>query len=183
MFALRFTSLFFLASTAFVAASPVLEERQSTADIQTVLATLQSATGAILPQIDALVSGGNATDDTVTPLVTSLTGALDIATAALAVLPAPTGAAKRQSNDEIAKVVAGLITEITKTLDGLLGSAATIPGLGNLLGGLDASLNQVLKGLERLLAGVLNLVAQLLVDVAKLLRALAFGLTLASLGL
>ncbi|KAJ7250812.1 hypothetical protein C8J57DRAFT_1667652 [Mycena rebaudengoi] len=65
----------------------------------------------------------------------------------------------RQSNDEVAAFVAEIITDVTTTLDGLLGSAASIPALGGLLLGVDAALHQVLFGLEILLAGVLNLVA------------------------
>ncbi|KAJ7065658.1 hypothetical protein C8F01DRAFT_1351640 [Mycena amicta] len=186
MFALRFASLFLLASTSLVSASPAaapvaaVDKRASTADIQGVLDTLQSSVGSILPQIDSLVSGGTATDATVTPLINDLTAALDTATSSLAALPA---SRKRQSDDDIANLVAGLITDISNTLDGLLGAAITIPALGGLLAGVDTSLNQVLKGLETLLAGVLNLVANLLVDVAALLRSLALGLTLATLGL
>ncbi|KAJ7704846.1 hypothetical protein B0H17DRAFT_1126482 [Mycena rosella] len=188
MFALRFTSLFLLA-TSFVSASPTplagltaVEKRASTADIETVFNTLKSSTDSILPQITALVSGGNATDDTVTPLINDLTGALDTATASLAALPATTSS-KRQSDDDIANLVAGIITDVTNALDGLLGTASTIPALGGLLAGVDTSLNQVLIGLETLLAGVLTLVANLLVDVAGLLKSLALGLTLATLGL
>ncbi|KAJ6530956.1 hypothetical protein DFH09DRAFT_934025 [Mycena vulgaris] len=189
MFALRFTSLFLLA-TSFVSAIPapapagaaIVEKRASTADIVTVFNTLKGSTDSILPQITGLVSGGNATDATVTPLINDLTAAFDIATASLAALP-PTDAAKRQSDDDVATLVAGILTDVTNALDGLLGTASTIPALGGLLAGVDVSLNQVLKGLETLLAGVLTLVANLLVDVAGLLRSLALGLTLASLGL
>ncbi|KAJ7872481.1 hypothetical protein B0H14DRAFT_3860354 [Mycena olivaceomarginata] len=156
MFAsLRFAPLFLLA-TSFVSAGVVVEKRSSTADIQTVFNTLKGSTDSILPQITALSSGGNASDDT---------------------------ARKRQSDDDIANLVAGILTDVTNALDGLLADASSIPALGGLLAGVDTSLNQVLLGLEVLLAGVLNLVANLLVDVAGLLRSLALGLTLATLGL
>ncbi|KAF5362623.1 hypothetical protein D9758_009625 [Tetrapyrgos nigripes] len=176
----------------FVAANPItfteprsdisFGKRQSNADIQSILTDLQSQVGGILPQIDALVSGGNASDDTVTPLINQLTSALNDSASSLSGLSS-SSSSKRQSNDDIANLVAGIITDITNSLDGLLGQAASIPTLGALLSGVDISLNQVLVGLETLLAGVLNLVATLLVDVAGLLRSLAFGLTLASLGL
>ncbi|KAF7309257.1 Sc15 protein [Mycena indigotica] len=187
MFALRFASLFLLTSTSLVAASPVAApapvaavDKRANADIAGVLDTLTTTVGTILPQIDSLVSSGTATDATVTPLVNDLTGAFDTATAALAALPA---SRKRQSDDDIAKTVAALLTDVANTLDGLLGTAATVPTLGVLLGGIDTSLAQVLRGLETLLAGVLNLVANLLTNVAALLRNLALGLTLAALGL
>lgn len=53
--------------------------------------------------------------------------------------------------------------DITNALDTLLGDASAIPELGDLLAGVDTSLDQVLTGLEILLAGasVLNLVANL----------------------
>jgi len=181
MFALRFAPLFLFA-TSFVSGAAVVEKRSSTADIETVFNTLKGSTDSILPQITSLVSGGNATDDTVTPLINDLTAALDTATASLATLT-PVSSSKRQSDDDIANLIAGIITDITNALDGLLGDAASIPDLGSLLAGVDTSLDQVLVGLETLLAGVLNLVANLLVDVAGLLKSLAFGLTLASLGL
>ncbi|KAJ7183787.1 hypothetical protein C8R46DRAFT_1209927 [Mycena filopes] len=179
MFALRFASLFLLGTS--LASAVVIDTRASTADVETVFNTLKSSTDSILPQIDSLVSGGTATDDTVTPLIAELTAALDTATASLGTLAL--GGLKRQSDDDVANLVAGIISDITKTLDGLLGTASTIPALGGLLAGVDTSLNQVLLGLEILLAGVLNLVANLLVDVAGLLRSLALGLTLGTLGL
>ncbi|KAJ7779328.1 hypothetical protein DFH07DRAFT_950392 [Mycena maculata] len=184
MFALRIASLFLL-SASFVSSSPApaagLTVRQaSTADVETVFNTLKSSTDSILPQITTLASSGTATDATVTPLINDLTAALDTATASLAVLPI---SLKRQSDDDIAALVAGIITDITNALDSLLATASTIPALGGLLDGVDTSLNQVLLGLEILLAGVLSLVANLLVDVAGLLEQLALGLTLGTLGL
>ncbi|KAK6980762.1 Sc15 protein [Favolaschia claudopus] len=181
MFALRFAPLFLFA-TSFVSGAAVVDKRSSTADIETVFNTLKSSTDSILPQINSLVSGGTASDATVTPLINDLTAALDTATASLGELD-PVESRKRQSDDEIANLVAGILTDITNALDGLLGEAASIPTLGVLLAGIDTSLNQVLRGLEQLLAGVLRLVANLLVDVANLLRSLALGLTLATLGL
>ncbi|KAJ7436086.1 hypothetical protein B0H11DRAFT_1755268 [Mycena galericulata] len=181
MFGLRFASLLLLSAT-FVSAipSPVVDKRASTADIETVFTTLKSSTDSILPQITALVSGGTATDATVTPLINELTSALETASGSLTGLAIPL---KRQTDAEIATLVAGIITDITNALDSLLGTASTIPALGGLLAGVDTSLNQVLLGLEILLAGVLELVANLLVDVAGLLQQLALGLTLATLGL
>ncbi|KAJ7755782.1 hypothetical protein B0H14DRAFT_3512329 [Mycena olivaceomarginata] len=150
MFAsLRFAPLFLLA-TSFVSAGVVVEKRSSTADIQTVFNTLKGSTDSILPQINT-------------------------ATASLATL-SPVEARKRQSDDDIANLVAGILTDVTNALDVSPRSAGSSPAV-------DTSLNQVLLGLEILLAGVLNLVANLLVDVAGLLRSLALGLTLATLGL
>ncbi|KIK58218.1 hypothetical protein GYMLUDRAFT_202684 [Collybiopsis luxurians FD-317 M1] len=187
MFFARFFALFFLfASFGFVASVPsaaTVQKRQDTADIETVLNTLKSSTDTILPQITAIGQAGNASDANVTPLINDLTAALDTASSSLTSLQTSSRKARRQSDDDIANLVAGIITDIANALDTLLGDAAAIPDLGSLLGGVDASLDQVLKGLETLLAGVLTLVANLLVDVAGLLESLALGLTLASLGL
>jgi hypothetical protein len=57
----------------------------------------------------ALSAGGNASDETVTPLINDLTAALDTATASLATL-SPVEARKRQSDDDIANLVAGILT-------------------------------------------------------------------------
>ncbi|THU84133.1 hypothetical protein K435DRAFT_688171, partial [Dendrothele bispora CBS 962.96] len=137
--------------------------------------------------IDSLVSGGKVTEDSVTPLIGQLTVALNNTVDDLANIPASepeSGSSKRQSDDDTANLVAGIVTDITNTLNGLLSSAASIPTLSNaLLSGVGVFLNQALVGLETLLAGVFNLIATLLVYVVGLLRSLAFGLVLASLGL
>ncbi|THU95008.1 hypothetical protein K435DRAFT_667297 [Dendrothele bispora CBS 962.96] len=164
-----FSFLTFFLTFSFVASNPItfpqalsdiVATKRQNADIASVLNTLQGQVGDILPQIDSLVSGGNATEDSVTPLVGQLTVALNNAASGLSDIPA-SGSSKRQSDDEIANLIAGIVTDITNTLNGLLGSAASIPTLGALLSGVDVALNQVLVGLETLLAGVLNLVATL----------------------
>ncbi|KAJ7819298.1 hypothetical protein B0H13DRAFT_2378472 [Mycena leptocephala] len=191
MFALRFASLFLL-STTFVSASPtpaagvaLVDKRSTTADIETVFNTLKGSTDSILPQITSLVSSGTATDATVTPLINELTAAFDTATASLATL-SPVELRKRQSDDDIANLVAGILTvRRDQRARRAPRRSRSIPALGGLLAGVDTSLNQVLLGLEILLAGVLNLVATLYV--ARRRRRppplAALGLTLATLGL
>ena len=111
--------------------------------------------------INSTIAAGNVSDDSVTPSISQITSALDAATSSLSGLSASSSKVKRQSDDDIANLVAGIITDLTETLDGLLASASSIPDLGSLLSGIDSSLNQVLVGLETLLAGVLELVANL----------------------
>jgi len=55
------------------------------------------------------VSGGNATDDTVTPLIDQLIGALNTTSDSLANLSA-SDVSKRQSNDDIANITATIVT-------------------------------------------------------------------------
>ncbi|KAF5328916.1 hypothetical protein D9758_018317 [Tetrapyrgos nigripes] len=189
--AISFVSLLtvFLSFT-FVAANPVtftgarsdvstVGKRQDT-DITSILTDLQSQVGQILPQIDTLVANGNANDATVTPLINQLTSAIGTSNDNLNKLPEDKK--HKGDKDEIAKIIAFIVTDITKTLNGLLLSGAFIPGLGALLVTVDVVLNKLLTGVELLLAGVLKLVAVLLVDVAALLKSISFGLVLAALG-
>ncbi|EEB98636.1 hypothetical protein MPER_01822 [Moniliophthora perniciosa FA553] len=164
MFVSKLFAAFTFVSFGFVAANPIANEvaKRDNADIQTVLTTLKDQTDAILPQIIDLSNSGDASDDTVTPLINQLTTALNAATASLGDLE-PASSRKRQSDDDIANLTAGIVTDITNALTSLSAQAAAIPTLGVLLGGVDTSLAQVLRGLETLLAGVLRLVANLYV--------------------
>ncbi|KAJ7676741.1 hypothetical protein DFH06DRAFT_976328 [Mycena polygramma] len=167
MFALRFASVFLLAVT-LASASPastpaglaVVDKRASTAAVQTVFTKLKSSTDSILPQIDALVTGGKASEATVTPLIGELTTALNTATVSLSSLPP---SFKRQTEDEVATLIAGIITEISTTLSGLSGSAAAIPAIGTLIIPIDVALQELLVGLDVVLTGVVTLVSGLCV--------------------
>ncbi|KAJ7785140.1 hypothetical protein DFH07DRAFT_763750 [Mycena maculata] len=110
MLALRFVSLFLLSATV-MSASPAINPGAAAARKRALTAfnTLKGSADAILPQITALVSGGTASDATVTPLINDLTSALDTATASLAALPA-SGTSKRQTEDDIAILAAGIVT-------------------------------------------------------------------------
>ncbi|THU99465.1 hypothetical protein K435DRAFT_855654 [Dendrothele bispora CBS 962.96] len=167
-----FSFLTFFLTFSLVASNPVTfpQARSDTAtikrqnaDVDSVMNTLQGQVGGILPQIDSLVSGGNVTEDSFTPLIIQLTLALNNAANDLANIP-PSSLSKRQSKDAIASIIGGIVTDISVTLNGLLVSTAFIPTVGPLF-------------------SVLKLVAILLVDVSKLLHALSFGLVLTALGL
>ncbi|THU93787.1 hypothetical protein K435DRAFT_725075, partial [Dendrothele bispora CBS 962.96] len=171
-------------SFSFVASGPATfpqarsdVKRQTNADVDSVLTSLQSQLGTILPQIDALSASGNATDANVTPLIGQLNDALNGASDNLNNIPA-SGLRKRQSDQNTANQVAGIVTDITNSLNGLHGHAAHVSTLTVLLASVDIALHRLLIGVDVLLVGVLKLVAGLLVDVAKLLRGLAFTLTL-----
>ncbi|PPQ81850.1 hypothetical protein CVT25_013450 [Psilocybe cyanescens] len=182
-----------VAGSLSASATPVpetVEKRADISDVLSVISTLKSSTGTIIPQINSLVSDGTASESNVTPLISDLITSLNTASSSLASIGSVDSTSGGSATD-VANAIAPIITDITTTLSSV---NTAVPGLANLLGGLglDAALNQVLTGLETLLAGVLNLVAQLtsglpssfrLVDVAGLLRSLAFGLTLGSLGL
>jgi hypothetical protein len=64
---------------------------------------------------------------------------------------------KRQSDDEVANLLASLLTDLSSTVNGLTSS----PLIVALLPGLDLALSNLLKSVEVLLANVLKLVAVL----------------------
>ncbi|KAF5347865.1 hypothetical protein D9758_013813 [Tetrapyrgos nigripes] len=152
--------------------------------VGSVLNTLQDQVNTILPQIQNL---DNANEKTLSPLIGDLTEALDNAANDLSRIHA-SGAkvdskTRRQSNDDTAKLVAGIVRSITVTLDGVVNAATGLPVAGPLFTGVDKSLNRVLFGVGSLVSGVLKLVAVLLFNVTGLLGSLSFGLTLAALGI
>ncbi|KAF9066335.1 hypothetical protein BDP27DRAFT_1330833 [Rhodocollybia butyracea] len=181
-----FTLSLLFSSFGIVASVPStagVRKRQNTADIENIFSALESSTNTILPQITTLGRSGNASNTNITPLVDDLTTALSTASSSLSSLATSSRKSRRQSDDDVANLVAGIITDIANALKTLLGDTAAIPNLGSLIGDVDTALNEVLSGLETLLAGVLTLVASLLVDVAGLLQSLSLSLTFASLGL
>jgi len=186
MFALRFAPILLLA-TSFVSAIPApagadVEKRSSTADVVNVFNTLKGSTDSILPQINSLVSSGTASDATVTPLISQLTTAFNTAQASLGQL-SPVESRKRQSDEDVAVLAAGIITDTTESLNGLKGRAPHIPALPGLIVQIDVALQELLVGLDVVVAGVVTLVGGLLVGVAVLLNSVGLGLVLLLLGL
>ena len=98
-----------------------------------------------------------------TPYFTDLTGSLNTAATSIAAIPAVSLPAllARQTGDELADLLSGIINDIVDAVQGLVGNLEGIALLAGLLAGVDVALNQVLIGLGILLKGVLNLVAQL----------------------
>lgn len=84
--------------------------------------------------IEILISTSNVTEVALTPLIAELTAALDIATASLALISPllpniPLLPLEARADDPVATLLAGIITNIAKTLNGLLGNAAAVPGI------------------------------------------------------
>ncbi|KAJ7250097.1 hypothetical protein B0H12DRAFT_1019314 [Mycena haematopus] len=161
MFALRFAPLFLFAAS-FVSGTVVAEKRASTASVETVFNTLKASTDTILPQINSHVSSGTASDATVTPLLNQLTAAFNTASTSLQTIPR-VESRKRQSDQDVAVLVAGIITDTTNSLNGLHGFAPHIPALAGLIIALDVALQELLVGLDIVLAGVVTLVSGLYV--------------------
>jgi len=185
---MRSFNLFFLLTLVFSfvllgSATPVETNvgKRDNAEIKSVLITLKSKTDVILPKITALSSSKSVTEASITPLLTELTTALSESSVSLVALHFSSH--KRQSDDELAALIAGIINDIVAALETLMGDLSTIPLLAGLLADVDGALNEVLVGLGILLQGVLNLVPQLLVNVADLLRDIGLDLTFGTLGM
>ncbi|KAJ6487076.1 hypothetical protein C8R47DRAFT_1127673 [Mycena vitilis] len=182
MFALRFASLFLLAAT-LASASPVpaglvvVDKRAQTAGLNTVFTKLKSSTDSILPQIDALVSSGRANQATMTPLIGKLATAINTATTSVSSLPI---SSKRQTEDEVVTLLAGIVSEIFTTLQGVADSAAAIPGLPIPV---DTALAELLVALDVVAFGLVTLVAGILTSLAVLLPQIGLGSVAAILGL
>ncbi|KAJ7624494.1 hypothetical protein FB45DRAFT_1060781 [Roridomyces roridus] len=115
----------------------------------------------------------------ISPLIKELTFALDTAAAASAGLPLAAAAEK----EVIALLVAGVLTDISKTLDGLLFKALFIPNIWILLAEVDASINGFLIKVDIVVVGVVELISGFVIGVEGLLKGLAFKLTCGKLGL
>jgi len=166
----------------FAAASPApdtqsLAAKRQQAEIISILTPLSVSAPAAATDLVTLVTlDGDEAD--ITAAFGKLTGLINDATTQIAAI-APTTTKRQTDDDGVATLLAGILEDVAKLLDGIAGNS-TIAGL---LPGLDGALDNLLKAVEVLLADVLTLVAVLLKDVATLLQNLALGLTLASLGL
>ncbi|KAF8601262.1 hypothetical protein BDV93DRAFT_545940 [Ceratobasidium sp. AG-I] len=177
-----FGLLQFASATPLLSTKDMMVKRDNAAAIYEVLNTLKTEVAVHTSTIRQLSASNTTTqEDAVAPL-TGITTALNKAAASLTTIPA-SELLKRQTGDELADPLSGIINDIVDALQGLVDNLGDIALLAGLLTGIDVALNQVLIGLGILLKGVLNLVAQLLVNIAALLRNLAFGLSLGTLGL
>lgn len=124
-----FATLGILALSSPVASGAVLAKRDN-ADIEEVFTTLKASTDSVLPQIrkstfltilmallislalEDIAASGNATEENITPLIGDLVSALNTASGSLSGLSASSVAlTKRQSDSDIATLVASIITE------------------------------------------------------------------------
>ncbi|KAJ7644963.1 hypothetical protein FB45DRAFT_1053581 [Roridomyces roridus] len=169
MFISRIVSVFLLSAAALVSASPspapgaeVAIAKRGAVDVQGVCNNLKSTTEAILPKIEELIVGGIGElliAEKLSPLTKELTFALDTAAAASAGLPLAAAAEK----EVIALLVAGVLTEISKTLDGLLLKTLFIPNIWILLAEVDASIHGFLIKVDIVVVGVVELISGLYV--------------------
>ncbi|THH11594.1 hypothetical protein EW145_g558 [Phellinidium pouzarii] len=165
---------FFLSINSFTLANPV--EKRGNAEIENVLTTLQSSTDIIMPQIKALVTNGNTSDTTVTPLINQLVETFSTARDSLLALNTGTvSTTKRQSANDIANLSGNIIEEVAQALKGL--AATTVPSLSLLLSSVDIILDEFLVALEIDLSGVLTLISSIFVGISALLYSVGLPLT------
>ncbi|KAI5121854.1 hypothetical protein M0805_003287 [Coniferiporia weirii] len=174
--------VFFLTIGAYALASAA--DRRSTADVQAVFTNLKSSTDTILLEIKSAASSESANDDTITSLVTQLLASLNTAQSSLTALDtSATPPTKRQSEDEIAELIASIIGDISTSLDVATSTVSVTPIMASLITGVDATLAQTLTSVALLQPNILVTVDGLLGIVGVLLTTLGLILTLGALGL
>ncbi|RDB18123.1 hypothetical protein Hypma_000439 [Hypsizygus marmoreus] len=181
MFASRLISLsLFFMTFGIAAASPapkaaIAKRAGTSSDVQAVFLTLKRSTDSILPQIDALVANGKASDATITPLANAVTAAINTASASLGAIPGPVSTESGPSKDEIAALTAGIVTDIVTSFDGVQKKFPFhVPSLALLIIKIDLALKTLLVGVDFLILGLTGVVAKLLVGVAGLVQSLGF---------
>ncbi|KAG7442556.1 uncharacterized protein BT62DRAFT_935852 [Guyanagaster necrorhizus] len=192
--ALTAASAFFLAaSPALASPAPIQADlvkcdtelvARSDVDVLDVFTDLKGVVDEILPEIEGLIKNNTLTQDLVMPLINDLTGAIKNATSELGSLVG-TSVTKRSTDEDIATLVAGIITDISNTMDGL--ATANIDSSSLDLGSILLDVGGVLAGLVVALVGVvggiLALLLPLLLPVVGLLVTIVVGLLGGLLGL
>ncbi|KAL5519348.1 hypothetical protein ACEPAH_1031 [Sanghuangporus vaninii] len=170
--------VFSLTLGTFAVGKPVTT-RSDVTFVQSVFTSLQSNTNNILPQIKGLTAEGNATNESVGPLIIELISALQGTQGSVALIgPISSNA----SNDTLVELIAETIADIVGTLD-LLANSTDITDLSGLLSGIDLALAEILLGLDVIVAGVITLVATLLAGLTVSLEDIGFGQTITALKL
>ncbi|THH11599.1 hypothetical protein EW145_g557 [Phellinidium pouzarii] len=166
--------VFFVTMGAFALSTPV--QKRSDAQLETVFTTLKSSTDAILPQISAMATSGQASETSLTPLVNQLVEALTTAQGSLSSIGSGSLLVKRVTDEAVAELISGIVSDIAITLN-----LGVIPTLTILLGDVDVILSEVLTTVNIIAGDVFILLRGLLGTVDGLLAGL--GLTLGLLGL
>jgi len=191
-----------LEATNSTQTDPTEEEHYTEEDsiaINSILGTLQDRSSLLLPQLNLLVANGQANVETLAGPISDLNNAILAASASLQALSLQphngTTMTKRRltarqleergllTPGELASTLAGIVGNITNTLETLSPLLSSIPILGPLLAGLDATLATTLTSLVPVVGGVLNLVGPILAPVGGLLNGLGLGLIASLLGI
>ncbi|KIY45535.1 hypothetical protein FISHEDRAFT_76392 [Fistulina hepatica ATCC 64428] len=169
----KFVAVGLVALVGVAAALPnsgVVKRTSSADDVISILETLRSSTDEILPQISGLVANGTASDDTVTPLTSSLVSAMNNAASSvkdLASVDSVTDAEQSQIGDLLKTIVDDVLTTIDS-----LNTTAAVTTLATIKADVYSSMGLVTGLLGTVLGLVLGLVGLVLALLVAILSAL-----------
>ncbi|KAK0194788.1 hypothetical protein F5146DRAFT_1022770 [Armillaria mellea] len=149
-----------------------------------IVTDLKGIADQILPEIEGLVKNNTLTQDLVMPLVNDLIGAIKNATSQLGSLD-KTSVAVGGSNEDLATLVAGIITDVSGTMDGLTSASIDTSSLdvGSILLDIGGVLAGLVGALVAIVGGLLLLLLPILLPVVGLVVTLVVGLVGGLLGL
>ncbi|KAK0213409.1 hypothetical protein DFS33DRAFT_1377899 [Desarmillaria ectypa] len=149
-----------------------------------IFTDLKGVADKILPEIESLIKNNTLTQDLVMPLINDIIGAIKNATSELGSLD-KSSVVVGGTNEELATLVAGIVTDISGTVDGLTTASVDTSSLD--LGSILLDVGGVLAGLVVAVVGVvgglLALLLPLLLPVVGLLVTIVVGLLGGLLGL
>ncbi|KIY66338.1 hypothetical protein CYLTODRAFT_444765 [Cylindrobasidium torrendii FP15055 ss-10] len=175
--------------------SSVLPQLSAVTDIteETVLPLVQQLTDALGSAASALggipgapsVSGASSAVAGATSAAGSVvSSATSVASSAVASATSATSTiTSRDGKEEVAQLLSTVLTDVSNTLNPILGDLNKIPAVAELLKTLSPVLNTVLTTVDGLLPGVVSLVSGLVGPVVDLLKGLGLGDVLSLLGL
>ncbi|EPQ52611.1 hypothetical protein GLOTRDRAFT_95490 [Gloeophyllum trabeum ATCC 11539] len=186
-----------------VGGSESVIKRDTISEVESAVASLQQATSPILNQITDLINEGNASVDTVTPVIADLVAAINAASSSLVGLPSVRVKRATNDTDGIASTMGNLISvhtcnfhafgstlftsivqDITFTMDGLTKTDMALADVQAMLLPMDDALGTFLQQVGSFIAGLLaDIVGFLVGGVVTILTYLLLNSILMSLGL
>ncbi|PBK95159.1 hypothetical protein ARMGADRAFT_1011044 [Armillaria gallica] len=149
-----------------------------------IVTDLKGIADQILPEIEGLIKNNTLTQDLVMPLINDLIGAIKNATSELGSLD-KTSVAVGGTNEALATLVAGIITDVSGTMDGLTSASIDTSSLdvGSILLDIGGVLAGLVGALVAIVGGLLLLLLPILLPVVGLVVTLVVGLVGGLLGL
>lgn len=149
-----------------------------------IITDLKGIADQILPEIEGLIKNNTLTQDLVMPLINDLIGAIKNATSELGSLD-KTSVAVGGTNEALATLVAGIITDVSGTMDGLTSASIDTSSLdvGSILLDIGGVLAGLVGALVAIVGGLLLLLLPILLPVVGLVVTLVVGLLGGLLGL
>ncbi|KIY46595.1 hypothetical protein FISHEDRAFT_75515 [Fistulina hepatica ATCC 64428] len=150
--------------------SGAVKRTSSADDVISILETLRSSTDEILPQISGLVANGTASDNTVTPLTSSLVSAMNTATSSVKDITSA-GIVTDDEQSQIGDLLSGIVKDVMTTIDSLNTTEAvtTFSTIKTDVFSSMGLLSGVLAALLELVVGLVGLLLDLLVSIVAAL--------------